>query len=565
MRMGMKTSGVRAAGAAVAAAILLAILPGAALGAELSVSEQLDLSVNRARLTLLAAPGESNQVTISGSGGKFTVVDLGATLTAGPGCSGGGVPGTAALCVMHPPSAGETVPCGHDCFKTAPGTRWANAVIVDLGDGDDSLDAHTLSGSYENAIPMTVAGGPGDDSITTGTGSDLIDPGAGADVVHSGAGHDSVIAGPAPDGNDLYDLGGESGAGFDKVDYSSWEEPVHLQGDVVEGDGERDTLVGVDYVVGGAGDDVLTWGGDQGVLEGGPGSDRLEGGEGSDTLLGGPGNDSLSGNGGRDFMLGGDGDDRYSGGEGNDQISDQELLTDGENLPLPSRGDKATNGDDVAEGGGGDDSIDLGPGDDRAEGGTGNDEISGDTGADILDGDRGNDAIAGDAGPDELVGGLGSDRILAGHVEDLLYHYEPRATAEDSWSDTVRCGPGRDRAQINPWDFPSGCERASIVHAVQFHGITRESPGTAQIAVEVLSPGRISVAGVQGSQIAPQARRMRGIGEVVAFLTIRAGGRTLASLRRNGRVKVRVGVSFRPRGGIERTEVVGLWLALRRR
>lgn len=115
-------------------------------------------------------------------------------------------------------------------------------------------------------------------------------------------------------------------------------------------------------------------------------------------------------------------------------------------------------GDDVGRGMG---VIAGGPGDDdlRAAGGAG--FLSGDAGADVLagaggrdvlNGGRGTDVVFGAGGADTLGGGSGSDVIEGGRGDDLI-------RAADGDRDTIHCGPGRDRAVVDPRDRTFGCER----------------------------------------------------------------------------------------------------------
>jgi Ca2+-binding RTX toxin-like protein len=127
--------------------------------------------------------------------------------------------------------------------------------------GNDVLDARYRVG--DAAIPVTLNGyngndtiyggkgsdqlfgGNGDDTITGGGGNDLFDGGAGVDVLNGGAGNDRFIAG---DGTDTIN----GGAGLDRIQ-------------------------------GGADADILRGAGGNDILYGGHGSDTLEGGSGTDT------------------------------------------------------------------------------------------------------------------------------------------------------------------------------------------------------------------------------------------------------------------------------------------
>ena len=73
--------------------------------------------------------------------------------------------------------------------------------------------------------------------------------------------------------------------------------------------GENDTLLGIENVTGGAGNDVL--GGDDGpnVLSGNAGNDTVNGLDGADTLHGGDGRDIIAGDLGSDMLFGDGGDD----------------------------------------------------------------------------------------------------------------------------------------------------------------------------------------------------------------------------------------------------------------
>ena len=60
---------------------------------------------------------------------------------------------------------------------------------------------------------------------------------------------------------------------------------------VTAGIGDTDTLIGIENITGGSGNDVLIGGSGINVLLGGAGDDTLNGGGGNDTLTGGAGSD----------------------------------------------------------------------------------------------------------------------------------------------------------------------------------------------------------------------------------------------------------------------------------
>jgi Ca2+-binding RTX toxin-like protein len=138
------------------------------------------------------------------------------------------------------------------------------------GDGADYLDG--------GAGDDTVFGDDGADTLIGGGGNDVLFAGAGDDAVQGGAGNDDLFGG---EGADTVD----GGAGDDTLDGGLGDDLV-IGGngaDEVFGDAGNDTLWGsseggrdshVDYLSGGAGDDVLMLGlGDYG--HGGTGADQF--------------------------------------------------------------------------------------------------------------------------------------------------------------------------------------------------------------------------------------------------------------------------------------------------
>ena len=83
--------------------------------------------------------------------------------------------------------------------------RDINAIKVKMGDGNDSARIDDANGAYTDAIPTTVAGADGDDSLEGGQvqvaaenetykggdGNDLVDGGKGADTAYLGDGNDT--------------------------------------------------------------------------------------------------------------------------------------------------------------------------------------------------------------------------------------------------------------------------------------------------------------------------------------------------------------------------------------
>ncbi len=272
-----------------------------------------------------------------------------------------------------------------------------NSIEMSLGDGADVVDLSPLS------LPMTIAGGAGDDSLTTGSGDDVLVGESGNDDLDAGAGADLV--------------GG--GAGDDEV----------------FGRGGADTLLGSD------GNDTLAGGG---------GPDSLNGGGGDDTLRGNSGHDVLTGSSGNDRMLGGFGIDtlqettdsetvtaskRMIVGLGSSSLDTEVLRPDIERISITggdsdnrfdfSKSDRELilnggSGNDTILGGSGDDALTGASGDDVLIGSGGNDALSGGRGNDTLIGGRGDDGLRGHSGDDTLLGESGSDRLTGDAGLDVL-------------------------------------------------------------------------------------------------------------------------------------------------
>ncbi len=190
----------------------------------------------------------------------------------------------------------------------------------------------TVNGLDGNDV---LNGQGGDDSIDGGAGNDSLDGGTGFDLLYGGAGNDTLDGGV---GNDYI----EGGADFDVVSYASTTSALlvnlsNLNASVL--DLGFDTLIGIEGVIGGAYDDVLT--GTNGVnsLAGGAGNDTLTGDLGDDTLSGGSGVDTVNFSGsmaGYRFAEGGSGSvasvtvtdvDTLSGAnDGTDTLVDVELM-----------------------------------------------------------------------------------------------------------------------------------------------------------------------------------------------------------------------------------------------
>lgn len=96
---------------------------------------------------------------------------------------------------------------------------------------------------------------------------------------------------------------------------------VHDQINYIDGGAGDDVIAalgGNDTVLGGTGDDVVLAGTGNDVVFGNAGADRIYGEEGDDGLIGGAGADTLIGGAGNDTLAGLEGMDSLIGGAGND-------------------------------------------------------------------------------------------------------------------------------------------------------------------------------------------------------------------------------------------------------
>jgi Ca2+-binding RTX toxin-like protein len=182
-----------------------------------------------------------------------------------------------------------------------------NAAETDGVDADATLaGVEQLSlGGREMNDTLSSAGGSG-----TGTGAIVpatLAGGSGAEVFGSGPLADHV----------------EGGTGFDRIDYSARTLPVNVSiGDGFANDGqalEGDEVMGdIEWVLGGAGNDVISGDGNAERFESFGGDDHLMGAGGDDELRAGEGNDLLQGGPNDDFLNGGPGNDDERGEGFND-------------------------------------------------------------------------------------------------------------------------------------------------------------------------------------------------------------------------------------------------------
>ena len=320
---------------AILTVLAFATAPGSALGATASVTEVFGERI----LTYEAAPGEANDLDMSGPTtvpiGTVTLRDEGATVAAGFGCVQ--VDPNEVSCASITATFVWLGDVG-DIFTMAGGSA-----SVDGGPGADQLTlcaqlcGGELIGAGGDDILIAgnggsdLNGGPGADTLTTGSGPNDVRGGLGPDTISTGAGNDVVFPGGGDDSVD-------AGPGDDALFYFDAHAPIiaDLRAGTATGEG-TDTIVGFESVLGSEFGDRLygdanangfSGMGGNDLLVGRGGADDMNGGvvaqpakKGRDRLFGGPGRDRLRGLNGDDLLVGGPGTDRLEGGTGNDFIS----------------------------------------------------------------------------------------------------------------------------------------------------------------------------------------------------------------------------------------------------
>lgn len=277
--------------------------------------------------------------------------------------------------------------------------RNIEAFHLSLGSGNDDL---TLVGGDD-----TVKAGQGNDRILGMGGNDMIEGQWGGDYLDGGAGNDKLYAYDAyigvDDGSEIDTLIG--GAGDDLLSFG--------YGDNADGGTGTDRLsISLRSATAGAVLDLtvlfaggtITLGG--GTITGFEAYDVIYGTDYGDTIITGDAPNvgiflltGIQGFGGDDAITTGSRADTVSGGLGNDIIhsgGDQDRIS----------GDE---GNDILYADAGNDTVFGGDGNDEIHGGADNDTIQADAGIDQLFGDGGNDSLRGGTGADMMNGGAGDD------------------------------------------------------------------------------------------------------------------------------------------------------------
>jgi len=325
-------------------------------------------------------------------------------------------------------------------------------VDIDTGAGNDTVSAGAgddmiLAGIDDDV----VSGGMGDDLIYGGAGIDQLSGDEGNDTLYGEDGDDVITGG---DGDDLLSGGAggdalDGGAGIDTASYvgAVADITVALDGSLgIGGDGAGDTLVGIENIIAGDGNDTLTGNTGDNILEGGLGDDLLIGGaaDTGDELIGGDGVDTVSYAGSVDGVIASLVTNLGSGGDAEgDTFSGIENLTGSDEVDTLI-GDA---NDNILTGGGGGDDLQGGAGNDTASYANASQGViaaldpglwsfqTNDAAGDSFDqienltGSGLDDALYGNTSDNVLTGGLGDDSLYASAGDDTLYVNQDHDTA----------------------------------------------------------------------------------------------------------------------------------------
>ena len=221
--------------------------------------------------------GGADDDTLDGGSGADVLLGGDGNDVADGGADNDSVDGGAGSDSLSGGGGADTVGCGSG-NDTVTGN--AGNDMVSGGSGNDSV-----GGGADNDL---VSGGSGNDTVSGGQGSDTVAGDEGNDDLFGGDGSDLLIGGQGEGDDDL-----DGGDGVDTVSYASATQSisVNLLTGVASGDPAigNDTLINIENVIGGSGDDQIMGNDADNNLFGGPGDDQLRGGGGNDLLDGGTG------------------------------------------------------------------------------------------------------------------------------------------------------------------------------------------------------------------------------------------------------------------------------------
>lgn len=323
------------------------------------------------------------------------------------------------------------------------------------------------------------------------------------------------------------------------------------------------------------------------------GDDKLLDGWQADVLDGGDGTDEIDMSGTYGEHIGSlNGADMIRGGAGTDHViysrtdsSSVSLSNDG--VPNDGAANEADNiAADVEQltGGAGDDTLTGSAGPDSLNGGLGNDTINGLGGDDTLEGLGGRDVIDGGAGRDSFSGSAEADTIRArdGEVDTISCGSDADQATTDAddivaanaldWCESVDSGssttPSPSSGGTGGGPTPAGTAPAAGLAVAR--AVARPN-GTARFTLDAPGAGVLRLRATAATARARAARRLvvggarrttAAAGRYSVTLKPNRSGKRL--LRRRGKLRVRVAITFAPSAGAAQTTKRTLTLRLRR-
>ena len=291
-------------------------------------------------------------------------------------------------------------------------------LVLNLANAALNVGAAAAGDTYDGVEGLI--GGFGNDSVYGNGLANVLGGNAGADQLYGGAANDSIDGGEGGDnlwggaGADVHVGGGGAGLDFARYDDANYGNLLIRLDSPASNTGAAagDTYIGIEGLVGGAGNDSVYGDGL---------ANFLFGSGGADLVYGGAGNDYLSGDAGGDNLWGGAGADAHIGG--NDAGVDYARYDDANHGNLTIRLDGGANAGAAAVGDtySGIEGLVGGAGNDVVVGNGSNNVLFGSGGVDNVYGGAGNDYLSGDAGGDNLWGGAGADAHIGGNDAGVDY------------------------------------------------------------------------------------------------------------------------------------------------
>jgi Ca2+-binding RTX toxin-like protein len=176
--------------------------------------------------------------------------------------------------------------------------------VINGGDGNDVLNGgtgnDTLNGENGNDVINggegndIITGGKGKDNLNGGEGNDTISGGAGDDIISAGSGDDTILITNTDDGRDY--INGENGN--DTLDFTALTTGVNID---LSNNGSQTVIptlvlsvVNLENIKGGSGDDKIAGNAQNNTLAGGAGRDTFVFGNNRTRLLSGLGVDTIT-------------------------------------------------------------------------------------------------------------------------------------------------------------------------------------------------------------------------------------------------------------------------------